>query len=300
MRTHRTTTIVVHPRNRPPEDSRGVAEAHRGRSRDALALHPPHFLNGLPKAVILAFVGFFYCAAVAPDAAAEWRLVKAKHDPDYAHDDDPGVWAWSEAIAYGTGKGFGGYGYATEPVSAPVDTLSSAVAVGTYYKSYYHIPEPGKKVGEIEYEAEAECEGLVNLIDADCTGVAVGFAELKYIFNGSPVTCRAELTESAASTKEAGSITATFGAKGKFAEAGFSFDITAGAGEGRYSDKDKDIVPWDVRCPVKTFTLQTKNRSQILVWCNEFWGFNADVEVENDGKLGWEYYLLEWPECPGG
>ena len=235
---------------------------------------------------------------MASAAEASWRLTKEDHHAEYRFNHDSGMYARSWAQALASGIFVQGEGYAVEPVSAPVDTTSTAAAVGTLYRSYYHTPSPPDElVGEVEFSGESEIEGSANLIDDHCTGVAVGFCELKIIADKVEWKAYAEVTKSAASTKA--------GTSGSFSMSintplwgGFGFDIADGAGEGEYFDSDRDIIPFEVKCPVKSFIIRTKNRAYIHVWCNEFWGISAEVEAYLEGKLSCEYWLLSWPVCP--
>ncbi|MFH0945129.1 MAG: hypothetical protein V2A76_08025 [Planctomycetota bacterium] len=236
------------------------------------------------------------CASIvlASTARGSWLLVSLSSNPDYMNDETAGMhghtWAWASAGALeAEGEG---WGYI--PWGSVFDYMSCAVAVGTFSATFVH--EKGgldDQVGEVEYEATAEIDGVAKLIDDDCAAAATGFVELEYSCDGSSQKAHAELTHSAARTGTGA--TFEFGVPIPIE---FTFTLHTGVGEGEYPDTDQDLIPFDARCPVKTFVVQTKTRSEIFVWVACFWGISAKSEAEMYGVLEGSMSFLCWRVCP--
>ncbi|MBI4880296.1 MAG: hypothetical protein HY812_11660 [Planctomycetes bacterium] len=240
---------------------------------------------------------------MAPCAHAEWRIADWYYGPDTQyHRNYISRWVHAETLAVADCFGVFGGGTALD-INTLCEAQSMSVAVGQFWITWRHVSQgEWDKVGEVEYKALLEQEGAAHLIDADCAGQATGSQTLHYYFDSPVPTCTARtiLDESGGETKKGKLVSIGGGAGGHLGgpSLSFGFDINFGYGEGTYRDRDAASIPFDVKCPVTMFKVHTKTEVVVKVWANEFWGWDALVEVGEWGFIAPTYQLLCWPYCP--
>lgn len=255
-------------------------------------------MRPLQMTLAVAALAILLSAAAPRAEAGGWRLVHVMSSPDHMEDTSSGHGWLAKGVADASEWEVKGSAKAFEYASFGTTSVT-VVAVGTYFESWAFLKAGDKQVGEIELYATLDIEGEALLHDADCAAAALGFVHLKYQLDQTEIEASAELTKSIAETTRDhfGSVTIGFsGAHGP--AAGVEIPLSVGSGEGRFPDTDQDLIAPLTLCPVQNLIIQTKTRSYMHAWADEFWGFDAWAEADMYGIIDSHVYRFGWPQCP--